>query len=256
MKRAADTSMFLWRGSALVIGPGINSTPHAHFAAQLTLGLERPFRARLWSDLPWIETDAAVFAPNQTHQIDGDGGPLAHLFVELAPRRLTDVTRLDVDYHAAPAFLMIKAALDKAGGGRLDIDQAERIAHDWLQCALPDAFLPSSFDPRITSTLEWIAAHPDARASGALLASRAHLSESRFTHLFRYQTGLSLSRYLLWTRLLNGVEAVARGDNMTNAAHAAGFADLAHMSRSFRNTFGVVPSALQKMTIAFKREAL
>ena len=35
---------------------------------------------------------------------------------------------------------------------------------------------------------------------------------------------------------------------------SAGFADLAHMSRTFRNTFGVVPSELQKMAIAFKRE--
>jgi AraC-like DNA-binding protein len=42
---------------------------------------------------------------------------------------------------------------------------------------------------------------------------------------------------------------------MTNAAHRAGFADLAHMSRTFRATFGVMPSQLQKMTIAFKRKA-
>ena len=39
-----------------------------------------------------------------------------------------------------------------------------------------------------------------------------------------------------------------------DAAHSAGFADLAHMSRTFRNTFGVVPSELQKMAIAFKQE--
>lgn len=49
--------------------------------------------------------------------------------------------------------------------------------------------------------------------------------------------------------------AVARGDNMTKAAHRAGFSDLAHMSRTFRSTFGVVPSELHKMTIAFKQKA-
>jgi AraC-like DNA-binding protein len=42
----------------------------------------------------------------------------------------------------------------------------------------------------------------------------------------------------------------------TQAAHQANFADLAHMSRSFRATFGVTPSDLLKMTIAFKREAI
>jgi AraC-like DNA-binding protein len=112
---------------------------------------------------------------------------------------------------------------------------------------------PLGFDARIGKTLEWIQTHPGAEPDGAALASLAHLSPSRFTHLFRQQTGLSLSRYLLWARLLDAVAAVARGDNMTSAAHQAGFADLAHMSRTFRGTFGVVPSELNKMTIAFKR---
>jgi AraC-like DNA-binding protein len=67
---------------------------------------------------------------------------------------------------------------------------------------------------------------------------------------------MSLSRYVLWSRLLAALEAVARGASTTVAAHQAGFADLAHMSRNFSATFGVVPSALQKMAIAFKREPL
>lgn len=113
---------------------------------------------------------------------------------------------------------------------------------------------PNGHDFRIAKALEWIAANPGERAEGAFLASMVHLSESRFTHLFRQQTGLPLSRYLLWLRLFDGVAAVARGDNMTRAAHRAGFADLAHMSRSFRSTFGVVPSELHKMTIAFKQK--
>jgi hypothetical protein len=70
--------------------------------------------------------------------------------------------------------------------------------------------------------------------------------------LFRQQTGLSLSRYLLWSRLLDAIDAIAHGVNLTQAAHQANFADLAHMSRSFRATFGVTPSDLLKMTIAFK----
>jgi AraC family transcriptional regulator len=50
-----------------------------------------------------------------------------------------------------------------------------------------------------------------------------------------------------------GMAAVGDGANMTTAAHRAGFADLAHMSRSFHGTFGVRASELQKMTISFKR---
>lgn len=255
----AHGSLFLWHGRALVIGPGIDSTPHAHFAAQLTLGLDRPFRARLEPAAPWIETDAVLFAPNQGHQIDCSGATLAHLFAELPQRGSRITTALRAQYHALPDFAPARAAIDAARAGRLDIDTAEEAVRQWLDCALPAAPAHERFDPRIGDTLDWLAAHsdlhPGAHPGGATLAARVHLSESRFTHLFRQQTGLPLSRYQLWTRLLAGVEAVAAGDNMTNAAHRAGFSDLAHMSRTFRATFGVVPSQLQKMTIAFKRKA-
>ncbi|WP_158597875.1 helix-turn-helix domain-containing protein [Noviherbaspirillum saxi] len=247
--------MYLWHGHALVIGPGIDSTPHAHFAVQLTLGIDRPFRARLGPDQNWIETRAAVFAPNQFHQIDCGGDMLAHLLVELPQRQQTVATVLPAQFDALPHFAPVRAAIDSAKEGTLDAELARETAQQWLNCAIPQALVPAGFDPRIATVLDWIGANPGQEPSGASLADMVHLSESRFTHLFRQQTGMSLSRYLLWTRLLGGVAAVARGENMTSAAHFAGFADLAHMSRSFRKTFGVVPSELQKMTIAFKQNA-
>lgn len=254
---AAETGgsacMFLWHGRALIVGPGIDSSPHAHFAVQLTLGLDGPFRARRGSDQPWLETRAAVFAPNDAHQIDCGGAMLAHLFVEMPLRQQAIATVLPAQYHALPHFASIRHALDSARRGLLDVEGAERTAAQWLDCAVPQAYSPPAYDARIAGALEWLAAHPGSEPSGAILAGQVHLSESRFTHLFRQQTGMSLSRYLLWMRLVSGVAAVARGASVTAAAHEAGFADLAHMSRSFRSTFGVMPSELQKMTIAFKQ---
>jgi AraC family transcriptional regulator len=245
--------LFLWHGCSLIIGPGIDSTPHAHFAAQLTLGIDRPFRARLQADSNWVETRAAVFAPNQPHQLDCDGGMLAHLFVELSQRQQTVVGDLHARFHVCPEFQAVHAAIEAARRGKLDADMAGQAARLWMRCALPPLSAPQGMDPRIGKAIAWITANPSAQPTGAALAAMVNLSESRFTHLFRQQTGLPLSRYLLWTRLLDGVAAVADGANMTTAAHRAGFADLAHMSRSFRGTFGVMASELQKMTIAFKR---
>jgi len=252
---AGSAHLFLWHGRAFIVGPGIDSTPHAHYAAQITLGLDRPFRVRLGSGAPWVETQAAVFAPNQQHQLDCGGSMLAHLFVELPQRQQTVATEVNAAFPAAEDFAPVRAAIDAARHGGLDLDTAENAVQQWLCCALPAALSPYGYDPRINKALEWIAAHPGVVPTGALLAAKVHLSESRFTHLFRQQTGLSLSRYLQWLRLFEGVAAVARGDNMTSAAHRAGFADLAHMSRTFRSTFGVVPSELHKMTIAFKQKA-
>ena len=245
--------LFLWRGRALVIGPGIDSRFHAHFGTQLTWGLDGPFQARLAPDQPWTTTRAAIFASSQPHQIHCDATQLAHLFVELPQRAQGAASVLAAAYASAPRFAQVQAGLAQARLGRLELAQAERLGQEWLDCTTLAGPAQPGFDRRISQALALIAAQPGPAVNGAALAAAVHLSASRFTHLFRQQTGLSLSRYLLWSRLLAAVEAVGRGDNMTHAAHAAGFADLAHMSRTFRHTFGVVPSELQKMAIAFKR---
>lgn len=246
--------LFLWRGRSLVIGPGIDSKFHAHFATQLTWGLDGPFQARLGPDQPWTSTRAAIFSSNQPHQIHCESTLLAHLFVELPQRSPAAHSVLLADYGKAVGYAAVRASLALARDGKLDLERAEQLSRDWLDCSKLYEQARPGFDQRISQVLAVIAAQPRADHNGATLAAGVHLSASRFTHLFRQQTGLSLSRYLLWSRLMTAVEAVARGDNMTHAAHAAGFADLAHMSRTFRNTFGVVPSELQKMAIAFKRE--
>jgi AraC-like DNA-binding protein len=62
--------------------------------------------------------------------------------------------------------------------------------------------------------------------------------------LFVEQTGLPFRTYLLWLRLMRGLEAFASGASLTDAALDAGFADSAHFSRTFRRMFGTTAAAL------------
>src|ERR1700678_254257 len=55
-----------------------------------------------------------------------------------------------------------------------------------------------------------------------------------------------LRRYVLWCRLRTAAEAAMRGASLTEAAHRAGCADSAHLSRTFRAMLGVAPSLLFK----------
>lgn len=45
-----------------------------------------------------------------------------------------------------------------------------------------------------------------------------------------------------WLRLQHALAAVQAGASLTAAAHAAGFADSAHLTRSCRAMFGITPS--------------
>lgn len=71
------------------------------------------------------------------------------------------------------------------------------------------------------------------------------LSASRFTHLFKDQTGMSFRSYLLWLKLRAAIELLSKKHNLTYAAHEAGFTDSAHFSRIFSRTFGFAPSFLK-----------
>jgi AraC family transcriptional regulator len=75
-------------------------------------------------------------------------------------------------------------------------------------------------------------------------AAAALLLTSRFGHLFIEQTGCVFRAYVLWLRLNVDMRAAMAGRSWTVAAHEAGFADSAHLSRTFRRMFGIAPAML------------
>ena len=102
---------------------------------------------------------------------------------------------------------------------------------------------PERFHPAVRLVLRDL---PDAISDGThrvpLLAARAGLSPSRLSHLFTEQVGTPLRRYIVWSRLVEAAEQLSRGESLTAAAHSAGFADGAHLSRAFRAAFGLTAS--------------
>lgn len=101
--------------------------------------------------------------------------------------------------------------------------------------------------PAVRETLRLL---PDLIAQGPVggtaLASRVGISTSRLTHLFTEQVGIPLRRYVLWSRLRIAITRVHAGDDLTDAAHGAGFADSAHLTRTTRDMFGLPPSVLSR----------
>ncbi len=73
----------------------------------------------------------------------------------------------------------------------------------------------------------------------AEVASQLALSESRFLHLFSEAMGIAWRPYLLWRRMMCAIQAINNNASATDAAHLAGFSDSAHLSRTFKNSFGM-----------------
>jgi transcriptional regulator GlxA family with amidase domain len=100
-------------------------------------------------------------------------------------------------------------------------------------------------DPRVLAAIEYIRQRVDESVSLPDVAKAANLSPERFRHLFVEETGMPLRTYVLWRRLLHVWTLLMAGENLSAAAHAAGFADSAHLSRTARTMFGLPPSVLQ-----------
>ena len=73
------------------------------------------------------------------------------------------------------------------------------------------------------------------------------LSLSRLASLFKQQTGSSLSKYLLWTRLRQAIYLILSDQSLTltDVAYDTGFYDLPQFNKYMYEMFGMPPKALK-----------
>lgn len=241
--------LYLWPGRALYVGSAADTAIHSHHAAQICVGLTDDFRVRTHPTESWRRCDSAVIPSDLAHQIDGGGALMALIYLdpESEEGRTFSATsesgfgsRQDAEQRSI--FKALRNCIDE----RCEIAAAAQVVDAVLGCLNPPRRPRRVLDSRVDRLLPHIRERPGLRMPAAEAAALTGLSSTRFQHLFRESTGIPFRRYLLWLRLVAAVERVATGSSLTEAAHGAGFADSAHLSRSFRRMFGLTPSALAK----------
>lgn len=138
-------------------------------------------------------------------------------------------------------------SLDEASLATLVQDRKLAKAADTLLNAIITADAPlHRLDVRTERALDAIEAtlERDGDVRLPAIARAAGVSASQLSHSFAREVGLPLRPYVRWLRLQRAAAALRRGDNLTVAAHEAGFADAAHLSRVFHRMFGIRPSDL------------
>jgi len=190
---------------------------------------------------------AAVIPAGVEHAIDGRGNRIVMLL--LAPegilgQRLNGVTSVNeivpLDRNSLPDLKAIGEATDEQSLAAILASLVKAIATS--KNVSPSA----TIDPRVAQSIEWIRAGRDSGILVKDLAAEADLSESRFSHLFTENVRVPVRRYLLWLRLRDVLHLLASTGSLTEAAHSAGFADSAHLSRTFRTALGIAPSDLTR----------
>jgi len=99
-------------------------------------------------------------------------------------------------------------------------------------------------DPRIVKVLALIQRDVQDNIPTEYFAKEIGVSYPRLVQLFREQVGAPIRRYRLWHRLFCATREIARTQNLSAGAHAAGFSDTAHFNRTFRRMLGMTPTDL------------
>ena len=242
--------VLLWSGGSVWVGRDAGRVEtHAHHAIQVALAMDTHFLLATPAG-GWREHRGAIVMPDRPHRFDGRGERTAMIFVEpetAQGRALlercggADIFDLDRDL-AETLVAPLRAAYLEAAADRVVI----ALGRDAVAALAGRAPAAPGVDARIERAIAWLRQRLDSRLSLQDAARVAHLSPSRFRHLFVAQTGVSFRAYVLWARVEAAVGAAMSGRSWTAAAHDAGFADSAHLSRTCRRMFGIAPISLVK----------
>ncbi|MGK8523036.1 helix-turn-helix domain-containing protein [Nocardia asteroides] len=242
----------MWQGTA-ILRPGLllyagrlaTAHRHHHAAAQLILGIEGAVGLRDDSGGHW-QGRTALIPPGVSHETEGAAtgllvfadaqSPLGRALTACVHRTGEAVDSVTAWSRAALPLLDFEADSDR---------DPQELAHAALR-VLTDGALPlgAARHPALRNALELLPVLLDGPLRLTQLAAAVGLSASRLGHLFREELGLAFPPYLRWARLRQAMDHARRGGTLTAAAHAAGFADSAHLTRVCHEMFGLTPSEL------------
>lgn len=228
-------------------GPVGHTEFHQHYAAQICFPVASPLQIETRGQILNAE-DVLVIGSNISHRLSAPSQTAKILYID------PSLVREGYEKLGAGGVgsLSLSSAQERALEQALAAGPASRtteFSFELTQLIWPansdHAALPS-IDPRIVRSLEDIDAADDLNITLDRAARAAGLSTGRFRHLFSAQIGMPLKSYLLWRKLQLAIQSLAKDSSLTRAAHIAGFADSAHLSRTFKRTFGLSPNELNR----------
>ena len=234
-------------------GPGWPAAHHAHHSMHFVLALDGRLRVRTSPRGRWATAAGVLTSPDTPHAIDARGVEAQVIFFDAesdvgaalwpaiqAPMRLiseaerTELLRGVEDFRSLGSADAARWARRAATTLGLTPRATTRVLHPGVR--------------RLLARLRTAGVDADTSLQG--LAEAVGLSPGRLMHVFTESVGIALRPYLSWLRVQRAACAILSGASLTEAAHLAGFADAAHMGRTFRRRLGFVPSTLRSMRVS------
>lgn len=204
---------------------------HRHMASHVIIGMEAALEVTL--DQQQLSCRGICLPAGVYHQVTTGSGPvLVFLFESTAA----------VSAEIGQVRILEEGICDEIVGRYSDLESSGD--YGVFYCGVLKALAVSSaqekkIDRRILSAMDACNSDCWEQTVCQQMADRSGLSQSRFSHLFRQETGMTFAAYRVRKKLLQAYREAMAGVSLTEAAWTAGFAGSSHFADVSRRVFGL-----------------
>lgn len=203
---------------------------HSHPAIEIIIAKQGTFT--LWTEYAEHQSlKFAVLEANKKHKLSSTECELKVIMIEHHKRFVKD------------SLEMNGINIDKGFYFQTKQENEENIVHQIVK-SINDNEFETEYDERISATINYLN-NKDLEYSLMIktLQKVTNLSESRLSHLFKSNIGISLKKYLIWTKLKSTIKKYLNNkDDLFSSSISSGFYDQPHFSKNFKDMLGVKPS--------------
>ncbi len=227
------------------LGKNLQSALHRHHFIVLVLSTDEPFQIG-YADRTFASGKVALIPQDMLYSLTTTQSSMT-FFAHFDPYtaeglRLSPIAR-QVQFLDHSDFLPVLKDIE-IWSSRVDTvpGEVERIMLRLLAVVTRNSRSPRNLDSRVLSVIELVGTLDIEDVDLKSAASSVFLSPSRFSHLFRNETGVTFRKFIQHRKLVRALLLLHTDYNLTEIAFSGGFSDQPHFTKTFVNTFGITPS--------------
>lgn len=229
------------------IGQFEDNLPHKHYAIQINISLNSEvILTKRNNEISKLKN--FLIKSNVTHQLTCKTEHLLLLFYPTSSigHYFNQLSDNDITEFKHPILKQLKKCSIDFLNGKMDFKNVVSEISSLLESFTCKSEIENHYkDDRIKNAIKYLEANFDRVIPLKEIAEIHFLSESRFLHLFKENTGISFRKVQQWNKVSKSF-SMLRKQNLTDTAHQFGFTDSSHYSKVFKETFGFSPKLIQK----------
>jgi len=209
--------------------PDFETGFHSHPALEIVIAKRGKFALAVGNS-HYENIRFACIEANKKHKLIATGCLVKIIMIEHHKAFIGDYLKLDGVQIEDGCFLQTK------------VGDKERIIDKALN-TIRFHEIKTDYDQRVWAMINHCNGHSSGYGRNPSLNQLMNLSESRVSHLFKDNVGISLKKYLVWTKLkATIIQHLNSPSILFDSLIDNGFYDQPHFVRHFKNTFGVKPT--------------